>query len=133
MLISEQLTFDVIGAAMAVHAAVGPGFLESVYQNGMQVELTHRRMSFGAQKRIDVTYRGVSLGEHILDLVVEGQVIVELKAVKELNDQHRAQVLSYLAAARLPVGLLINFAKPSLEVRRLVLTQRNSAQIPKSV
>lgn len=117
----EQVTFAVIGAAMAVHSSVGPGFLESVYQRGMEVELAHRKVPFEAQRRIAVVYRGVALAEHVLDLVVDDQVVVELKAVKELNDQHRAQVISYLAAAQLPVGLLFNFSKVSLEHRRVLL------------
>ncbi|HUI27068.1 MAG TPA: GxxExxY protein [Candidatus Kryptonia bacterium] len=121
-LIHEDLTFAIIGAAMEVHRELGPGFLESIYQAAMEVELRTRQIPFESQKRIAVAYRDVSIGDHVLDLVVQGQVVVELKAVKDLNDQHRAQVLSYLKASGLPVGLLINFAKVSLEHKRVVLT-----------
>ncbi|MBI1815529.1 MAG: GxxExxY protein [Deltaproteobacteria bacterium] len=127
-LIHQDLTFAIIGAAMEVHRELGPGFLESIYQAAMEVELRTRQIRFESQKRIAVAYREVSIGDHVLDLVVHGQVVVELKAVKDLNDQHRAQILSYLKASGLPVGLLINFAKVSLEHKRLVLSDgRRSA------
>jgi len=121
-LIYEDLTFAIIGAAIDVHRELGPGFLESIYHAAMEVELRKRQISFESQRRIAVAYRDVSIGDHVLDLVVHGQVVVELKAVKDLNDQHRAQILSYLKASGLPVGLLINFAKLSLEHKRVVLT-----------
>jgi GxxExxY protein len=121
-LIHEDLTFAIIGTAMEVHRQLGPGYLESIYQAAMEVELRQRAIPFESQKRIQIAYRGVLLGDHILDLVVDGRVIVELKAVKDLNDQHRAQLLSYLKGSGLSVGLLINFAKTSLEHKRAVLT-----------
>lgn len=121
-LMCQDLTFAISGAVMDVHRELGPGFLESIYQAAREVELRRREIAFESQRRIAVAYRDVSIGDHVLDLVVHGQVVVELKAVKDLNDQHRAQVLSYLKASRLPVGLLINFAKLSLEHKRVVLT-----------
>jgi GxxExxY protein len=122
-LLHHDLTFEVIGAAMEVHRVLGPGFLESVYQRGMEAELGRRQISFEAQKRIVVEYKGESLGEHILDLVVAGAVVVELKSVKDINDQHRAQVISYLKASGLSVGLLINFAKSRLEHKRILMKE----------
>jgi GxxExxY protein len=118
----EDLTFQIIGAAMELHRVLGPGFLESVYQRGMERELTRRGIPFEPQKRILVGYKGEPLGDHVLDLVVGGTVVVELKAVRDLNQQHRAQLISYLKASALPVGLLINFANPRLEHKRLLLT-----------
>ena len=106
---------------MEVHRILGPGFLESAYQRGMEVELRQRGISFEPQNRIPLSYKGESLGDHILDLVIEGKLVVELKAVRELNDHHRAQVISYLKATRLPLGLLFNFAKASLEYKRVLL------------
>ena len=120
-LLHEGLTFEIIGAAMEVHRVLGPGFLESVYQRGMEAELGHRQISFEPQKRIVVEYKGESLGEHVLDLVVGGAVVVELKSVKDLNEQHQAQTISYLKAFGLSVGLLINFAKSHLEHKRILL------------
>src|SRR2546427_704861 len=114
-LLHRNLTFGIIGAAMEVHRVLGPGFLESVYQRGMEAELRGRRIPFESQKRIAVEYKGELLGEHVLDLVAGGAVVVELKSVKDLNEQHRAQVISYLKASSLPLGILINFAKLRLE------------------
>lgn len=120
-LLHRDLTFEIIGAAMEVHRVLGPGFLESVYQRGMEAELRRRSVPFESQRRINVEYKGESLGEHVLDLVVNGKVVVELKAVKDLTDQHQAQIISYLKASGVQIGLLINFAKPSLEHRRILL------------
>jgi GxxExxY protein len=128
-----EVTFEVIGAAMEVHRVLGPGFLESVYQRGLQVELSHRGVPFEAQRRIALTYRGQPVGDHLLDLVIKDRVVVELKAVKELNEQHQAQVISYLKAAQLPIGLLINFAKASLEHKRVLLKDSLRAGYQKSV
>ena len=120
-ILHSDLTFEIIGTAMEVHRVLGPGFLESVYQRGVETELGTRNIPFEFQKRILVEYKGRSLGEHVLDLVVDRRVVVELKAVKDLTDQHEAQILSYLKASGLAVGLLINFAKSSLEHRRIIL------------
>ena len=120
-LIDPDITFEIIGAAMEVHRVLGPGFLESMYQRGLETELDCRAIRFEAQKRIVVVYKGEPLGEHVLDLVVKGRIVVELKAVKELTDQHQAQVISYLKASGLHIGLLINFAKSSLEHKRILL------------
>jgi GxxExxY protein len=121
-LVHGDATYAIIGAAMEVHRELGPGFLETIYQRGMEAELRRRGMSFESQRRILVRYKGETLAEHVLDLVVDGRVVVELKAVKELTDQHLAQTLSYVRASNLPLGLLINFAKRSLQHRRVVLT-----------
>jgi GxxExxY protein len=120
-LLHANLSFEIIGAAMKVHRVLGPGFLESVYQQGMEVELDRRQIPFESQKRITVAYKGAVLGEHVLDLVVGGAVVVELKTARDLNDQHCAQVISYLKASNLTLGMLINVAKPSLEHKRIVL------------
>ncbi|MGH7790244.1 MAG: GxxExxY protein [Candidatus Binatia bacterium] len=120
-LLHAELTFETIGAAMEVHRSLGPGFLESVYHRGMECELRHRGVMFESQVRIGVSYKGVKIGEHVLDLVVNRSVIVELKAAKEMNELHQAQLISYLKAARLPVGLLINFSKASLDYKRILL------------
>ena len=122
-LVEGELTYRVIGAAMEVHRVLGPGFLETAYQRGLEIELRQQCIAYESQRRIGLNYKGESLGDHVLDLVVEGRVVVELKAVKELGEHHRAQVISYLKAARLPVGLLLNFAKANLEHRRVVLKE----------
>jgi GxxExxY protein len=110
----------VIGAAVEVHKELGPGFLESIYEQALKVELSESGLIFDSQKEIKVEYSGVEVGAHRLDLVVEEEIIVELKAVKELSDIHFAQLRSYLKATGMKVGLLLNFSKPTLEVRRVV-------------
>ena len=117
----EELSGRILGAAVDVHKALGPGFLESIYQRAMEVALTHRSIMFEHQKQIQVVFEGVDVGLHILDLVVQGQIIVELKAVKALEDIHFAQVKSYLKATGLHVGLLLNFNAPTLTIKRVVL------------
>jgi GxxExxY protein len=94
----EELSSRVLAAAIEVHKALGPGFLESIYQKAMEVALTHRGISFEPQKDIHVLFEEVDVGLHRLDLVVCNQVILELKAVKTLEDIHFAQLRSYLKA-----------------------------------
>ena len=116
----ESLSKKIIGAAIEVHAALGPGFLETIYEEAFKIELQEQGLNYECQKEIKVEYLGVQIGMHRLDLIVENQVIVELKAVKELNEIHFAQLLSYLKASGTRIGLLLNFAKPRLEIRRVV-------------
>jgi GxxExxY protein len=116
----EELSNQLIGAAIQVHKELGPGFLESIYEQALKVELSESGLGFDSQKEIKVQYSGVEVGVHRLDLVVEEEIIVELKAVKELADIHFAQLRSYLKATGIKVGLLLNFSKPTLEVRRVV-------------
>ena len=106
---------------MEVHKALGPGFLESVYQRAMEVDLEHRGINFQRQQEVHVYFEGVDLGVQRLDLVVEERVILELKAVKALEDIHYAQVRSYLKATGLRIGLLLNFNAPTLLVKRVVV------------
>jgi GxxExxY protein len=112
------LSNKIIGAAIQVHRELGPGFLESIYEEALKVELPEHGFHFDSQKEIKIEYLGVEVGMHRLDLVIENTVIVELKAVAELSDIHFAQLRSYLKATGLKVGLLLNFSKPTLEIRR---------------
>jgi len=116
----EELSSRIIGAAIEVHRELGPGFLEAIYEEALKIELSEQSMRYDSQKEIKIEYLGVEIGVHRLDLLVEKKIIVELKAVKELTDIHFAQLRSYLKAAGLKVGLLLNFAKPTLEIRRVV-------------
>jgi GxxExxY protein len=106
---------------MAVHKTLGPGFLESVYQKALEVALRHRAIAFEEQKEIRIVFENEEVGLHKLDLIVGGEIIVELKAVKALEDIHYAQVKSYLKATGLRVGLLLNFNAPTLVIKRVVL------------
>jgi GxxExxY protein len=116
----EELSRKIIGAAIEVHSSLGPGFLESIYEEAMKLELNEYGLPFQCQKEISVEYLGVPIGQHRLDLLVDNQIIVELKAVKDLNDVHFAQLRSYLKATGLKVGLLLNFSKPKIEIKRVV-------------
>jgi GxxExxY protein len=116
----EELSNHIIGAAIRVHRELGPGFLESIYEEALKVELSKNDLDFVSQMEIQIEYLKVPVGLHRLDLLVQNEVIVELKAVKELADIHFAQLRSYLKATGMKVGLLLNFSKPTLEVRRVV-------------
>ncbi|MBW2615601.1 MAG: GxxExxY protein [Deltaproteobacteria bacterium] len=116
----EGLSKSIIGAAIKVHKELGPGYLESIYEQAIKLVFTEDGLNFEYQKEIKIEYLGTLVGTHRLDLLVENEIIVELKAVKELADIHFAQLRSYLKATGLKVGLLINFAKPTLEVKRIV-------------
>jgi len=121
----DQLARDVIGAAIEVHRHLGPGFLESVYEEALVVELAMRQIPFERQRPIAVNYKAHAVGEGRIDLVVAGDLLVELKAVDMLAPIHKAQVISYLKATGLHLGLLINFNVPVLRagIQRIVLSQ----------
>jgi GxxExxY protein len=116
--VRDPLTFAIIGAAQKVHRTLGPGFKESTYQHAMEVELRMCEIRFATQPEYDVMYEGVLCGKYQADLVVENRVVLELKAVSALSDEHIAQALSYLRASGLPVVLLINFGAKSLTWKR---------------
>jgi GxxExxY protein len=105
----NELSRQVLGAAIEVHRTLGPGFLEGVYEEALSVELGLRKIQFVRQPIVGVRYKGVQVGEGRLDLLVGGRLVVELKAVDRLLPIHRAQVLSYLKAVGSPLGLLLNF------------------------
>ena len=106
----EDLTKRIIGAAIEVHKHVGPGLLESVYENCLAHELSIQGIPFESQKQVLVRYKGVQLASELrADFVVDSKVIIELKAVEALTPVHRAQILTYMRLANCEVGLLINF------------------------
>lgn len=123
----DRLAHLVIGAAIEVHRTLGPGFLEVVYEKALCIELEHRRIGFSRQHPIHLEYRGQSVGEGFIDILVEQQLVLELKAVESLLPIHMAQIMSYLRATRYPLGLLINFNVPVLKdgIRRVVLSQKS--------
>ena len=116
----EELSRKIIGAAIKVHRELGPGFLENIYEEALKIELSENGINFEFQKEVRIKYLGTAIGTHRLDLLVENNIILELKAVKELADIHFAQLRSYLKATGLKVGLLLNFAKPTVEIKRIV-------------
>lgn len=120
-LLHSELTRAVIGAAMEVHSTLGPGFLESVYEAAMAIELHLLKIPFELQKAVPVLYKGVKARDFFCDILADQKVLVELKALKILTQVEEAQVLNYLKATGLKVGLLINFGEQSLKYKRLVL------------
>ena len=119
-LLYRELTFAIIGAAMEVHGILGPGFLETVYQSALARELTLRGIPFEQQVHLPVSYKDVLVGEYIADFIIEGKLIVEIKAVSNFNSQHQAQAMHYLAATGCRLALLLNFGTGSLEHRRVI-------------
>jgi GxxExxY protein len=112
------LTEKIIGCAYKVSNELGCGFLEKAYETALAHELRKAGLSTEQQKPIIVRYDGVVVGEYVADLVVEGCVLIELKACKSLDDIHSAQCLNYLKATNFPVCLLINFGRPKVEIKR---------------
>ena len=108
---------------MEVHRTLGPGFLESVYEQAMRVEFERRNLKFMNQVSYPVLYKGIHVKDFVCDLIVEGKIIVELKALKKLTDIERAQSINYLKVTGLELTILINFCNTSLEYERLVLTR----------
>jgi GxxExxY protein len=117
-LVKPELTEKILGCAISVHKSLGPGFLEKFYEKALCVELHHRKLRYERQLPVSLRYRGQHIGYHRLDLFIEGQVIVELKAVKELDRIHYSTALSYLKVSRAPVALLLNFNSPTLSIKR---------------
>ena len=115
-----ELTGRIIGAAFAVHGTLGTGFLESVYENALCVELAARGIPHERQVQLVVNYRGQPVGHYIADVVADGRVIVEVKAVSKTTEAHEAQLVNYLAATGMRVGLLLNFGEQSLKPCRRV-------------
>ena len=116
----KPLTEKIIGAAIELHLRLGPGFLESVYENALCIELRKRGVLVSQQPSVAIFYDGIEVGKHRLDLLVEDTIIVELKAVKDLQSVHFATVKSYLRAKGLGHGLILSFAKVTLEIKRVM-------------
>ena len=119
-----ELTERIIGCAYEVHNVLGSGFLEKVYENALLEELRRSGIQAVPQHGVTVYYKGATIGEYVADLMVEGCVIVELKAVEKLHDLHEVQIKNYLRATGIEVGLLMNFGK-SMEVRRKFVKNSN--------
>ena len=119
MLEDEKLTSRIIGAGVQVHRELGPGFLELIYEGALVIELENRVIPFERQLRIPVIYKNTKVGAHRLDLVVADKVVVEIKAVRELQGAFFGVVRSYMRATQLNLGLILNFGTTSLEVKRV--------------
>ena len=117
----EALTSEIIKCIIAVHQSMGPDFLEGIYRNALVIELVEAGLKIETEKEVTVHHRDRLVGTHRLDLVVENQVVLELKTTSELGPAHYAQLRSYLKASGLEVGLLVNFSKERADFRRVAL------------
>ncbi|OIO59147.1 MAG: hypothetical protein AUJ47_10820 [Candidatus Marinimicrobia bacterium CG1_02_48_14] len=116
----KELSYKVVGCAMEVHKELGPGFLESVYEAAMVVELEKQGIQFALQTQFPVIYKGVLVKHFIADMVIANEIVVELKAISQIGNIEKAQVINYLKATGLKLGLLINFGQTSLQFERIV-------------
>jgi GxxExxY protein len=116
----NELSSKIIGYGIKIHKALGPGFIERIYSKAFAYELEKDKIKFTREKAIRVKYEGLLLGEHRLDFLIDDEIILELKAVYEINNFHIAQMLSYLKATDKKLGLILNFSKSKLEIKRIV-------------
>ena len=116
----RELSFKIVGCAIQVHRIIGPGFPEVVYERALELELLKQGLGFERQKSYQVTYEGKPVGDFRADFVVEGKVILELKAVSEIPVVFQRQLHSYLQASRLRLGILLNFGREKLETKRII-------------
>jgi GxxExxY protein len=119
--IRGDLAYQIVGAAMDVHNELGAGFLEKVYENALVIALRERGLECRQQAALEVRFHGQIGGEYFVDILVENQVILELKVVKEITEIHEAQVMNYLRATNLRLAIILNFARPKLQSKRIVL------------
>lgn len=119
--VHKELTGEILKSIFEVHNTLGCGLLEKVYENSLVVELKLIGRQVSQQKEFKVVYKGKEVGFYYGDLIVDNKVVIEVKAVEKLDNNHRAQLLNYLRIADIKVGLLINFAKPKLEYERLIV------------
>ena len=118
---ADRITEQIIACALKVSGALGVGFLEKVYENALVVELVKAGFNVEQQKETPVVYDGVVVGNYTADIIVNGKVIIELKAAKIIDEVHQAELLNYLKATGIRVGLLLNFGTPKLGMRRMIL------------
>lgn len=130
----KEITHQIIGAAMRVHGFLGNGFQEVIYQRALAYELNQLNLNFQREQEQEIYYRECPkpIGTRRADFIVEGKILVELKAITQLEEAHWAQVLNYLRAYRYEVGLLINFGEKSLNFKRFVMSLHDKTDTTKS-
>lgn len=121
----SELTGKIIGCAMEVHKFLGNGFQEVIYQRSLAIEMKRQGLAFSREHEMEIFYKGEQVGLRRADFFVEGRIMVELKAVFELDDAHLAQAINYLEAYGMKIGLLINFGNTSLQFKRVMKPERN--------
>ncbi|MDZ4721084.1 MAG: GxxExxY protein [Roseiflexaceae bacterium] len=120
----SELTGKIIGCALEVHKALGNGFQEVIYQRALEIEMTQQGLAFSREHEMDIFYKSIKIGKRRVDFFVEEKVMVELKAVIQLEDVHLAQAINYLEASGMKVGLLINFGSRSMQFKRVMKPPR---------
>lgn len=128
----SELTGKIIGAAMEVHKHLGNGFQEVIYQRALSIELNLQGIAHEREKEMDLSYKGYEIGKRRVDFFVEEKIMVEIKAVKELEDVHLAQAINYLEAYGMEIGLLINFGNTSLQFKRVMKPKPKNKDINQS-
>ena len=117
----DELFYEINGAIFEVNRVLGSGFLEAVYESALLIELRNRTLAVQQQVPLNVDYKGVMVGEFRADLIVDNQVIVEIKAIKTLLDVHTAQILNYLKASKIKLGVLVNFTHPKADIKIFIM------------
>jgi len=120
----SELTGRIIGCAMEVHRILGNGFQEVIYQRALAIEMSNQNIGFSREHEMEIHYKGETIGKRRVDFFVEGKIMVELKAVIQLEDVHLAQAINYLEASGMTIGLLINFGNTSLQFKRVMKPKR---------
>lgn len=120
----SDITQKIIGCAMKVHNTLGNGFQEVIYQRALAIEMGKQGLNFAREMEMDLSYEGFHIGTRRVDFFVEGKIMLELKAVTQLEKAHLAQALNYLEAYKMEIGLLINFGNTKLEFKRLTIQQK---------
>jgi GxxExxY protein len=126
----EELTEKIIGCAYMVHNVLGHGFLEKVYENALRIELERQGLLVGQQMPITVYYEGEVVGDYYADLLVENKVLIELKAIQNLTKEHEVQLVNYLVATEINIGLLINFGSSSVQIKRRLRDLKTNGSMP---
>lgn len=125
----SELTSKIIGCAMEVHRVLGNGFQEVIYQRALAIEMSNRGLAFSREHEMEIYYKGANIGQRRVDFFVEGKIMLELKAVVQLEDVHLAQAINYLEAYGLDIGLLVNFGNTSLQFKRVMKPQKSKSII----
>jgi GxxExxY protein len=125
----SDITRKIIGCSMEVHRYFGNGFQEKIYQRALKIEMEQQGLSFSREHEMQIQYKGVDIGTRRVDFFVEEKIMVEIKAVIELEDVHLAQAINYLEVSGLEIGLLINFGSRSLQFKRLVKTIKKKPEL----
>lgn len=128
----SELTGKIIGCAMEVHKTLGNGFQEVIYQRALAIEMDGQGLDFSREHEMEIFYKGENIGTRRVDFFVEGKIMVEIKAIIQLDDVHLAQTINYLEAYHMNIGLLINFGSQSLQFKRVMKPKRKSQFINQS-